>query len=122
MSVKHQIKIFDQPTCPPSRGLFALRGNTLDNTVLYIGGAVAGAIGTVAWWAVRAMHARISENAKDLADYKLYAEKRFVTSDELTKAIDNLEGTIGRLIESVNANATEMREWFRTMQQTKADK
>lgn len=68
------------------------------------------------------MHARISENAKDLADYKLYAEKRFVTSDELTKAIDNLEGTIGRLIESVNANATEMREWFRTMQQTKADK
>ncbi|TCG09378.1 hypothetical protein BZM27_06145 [Paraburkholderia steynii] len=94
----------------------------MDNTVLYIGGAVAGAIGTVAWWAVRAMHARINENAKDLSDYKLYAEKRFVTSDELTKAIGNLEGSIERLIESVDTNAKEMREWFRLLQQTKADK
>lgn len=66
--------------------------------------------------------AAIETQDKELDAYKLYAEKRFVTSDELTKAIDNLEGTIGRLIESVNANATEMREWFRTMQQTKADK
>lgn len=64
----------------------------------------------------------IEKQDKALAAYQLYAEKRFVTSDELTKAIGNLEGTIERLIESVDTNAKEMREWFRLLQQTKADK
>lgn len=64
----------------------------------------------------------LKDQGNDLAAYKLHAEQHFVTSDELTKAIGNLEGTIERLIESVNANANEMREWFRLLQQTKADK
>jgi uncharacterized membrane-anchored protein YhcB (DUF1043 family) len=64
----------------------------------------------------------LKEQSKALEAYKLHAEQHFVTSDELTKAIGNLEGTIQRLIESVNSNASEMREWFRVIQQTKADK
>lgn len=64
----------------------------------------------------------IAAQNKAITDYQLYAEKHFVTSDELTKAIGNLEGTIERLIESVDTNAKEMREWFRLLQQTKADK
>lgn len=103
------------------------------STVAGVGGTVATGVFAVLGWMFKRYVAQtdqkfkeqndaLLQHAKELADYKLYAEQHFVTSDELTKAIGNLEGTIERLIESVNANANEMRDWFRLLQQTKADK
>lgn len=102
-------------------------------TIAGVGGAAATGVFAVLGWMLKRSVAQIDQkqkehdealqkHAKELADYKLYAEQHFVTSDELTKAIGNLEGTIQRLIESVDTNAKEMREWFRLLQQTKADK
>lgn len=68
----------------------------MDNTTLYIGGAIMTGIGTVAWWAFRSIHARVEANEKELAEFKLEAAKTFVTSSALEKAID-------RLSESINA-------------------
>jgi hypothetical protein len=68
----------------------------MDNTVLYVGGAVATAIGTVAFWMFRSLVARVDANEKELAEFKLEAAKTFVTSGALEKAID-------RLSESINA-------------------
>lgn len=98
-----------------------------------IGGAAATAICSVFGWMLKRSIGQLDrkleshdaanqQHTQALADYRLYAEQHFVTSDELTKSIGNLNGTIERLIESVNANANEMREWFRMLQQTKADK
>lgn len=68
----------------------------MDSTVLYVGGAAATAFGTVAWWAFRSMHARVNENERDLAAFKLHCAETFVTSSALEKAID-------RFSESINA-------------------
>lgn len=68
----------------------------MDNTVLYVGGAVATAFGTVAWWAFRSMHARVGDSEKDLAAFKLHCAETYVTSSALEKAID-------RFSESINA-------------------
>jgi uncharacterized membrane-anchored protein YhcB (DUF1043 family) len=103
------------------------------STVAGVAGSVLGGAGAVFGWLVRRAVAQndkkfdvhdeaLKANARELSDYKLYAEQHFVTQGELTKAIGSLESTIQRLIESVNSNATEMREWFRLIQQTKADK
>ncbi|MDE1139991.1 hypothetical protein [Paraburkholderia tropica] len=66
----------------------------MDGTVLYIGGAIATAFGTVAWWAVRSVHARQNDFEKDLAAYKLHVAETYVTSNELGKAIDAFNRSI----------------------------
>ncbi|MGF6837084.1 uncharacterized membrane-anchored protein YhcB (DUF1043 family) [Paraburkholderia youngii] len=102
-------------------------------TIAGVGGLVLGGAGSVFGWLVRRAVAQNDQKIQELseenkaqdkalADYKLFAERHFATSDELTKVIGNLDGTIKRLIESVDGNAKEMREWFRQLQQTKADK
>ena len=68
----------------------------MDNTVLYVGGAVATAIGTVGFWMFRNLVARVDANERELSEFKLEAAKTFVTSSALEKAID-------RLSESINA-------------------
>jgi septal ring factor EnvC (AmiA/AmiB activator) len=90
----------------------------MDNTVLYVGGAVATGICTVAWWAVRAMHARISENEKDLAAFKLHCAESFVTSSALEKAIDRLSDSIN----AVFAKLEQMDTKFDRRLDSKADK
>jgi hypothetical protein len=68
----------------------------MDNTVLYVGGAVASGVGAVAFWMFRSLVARVDANERELSDFKLEAAKTFVTSSALEKAID-------RLSESINA-------------------
>jgi hypothetical protein len=97
----------------------------MDSTVLYIGGGLATSIGTVAWWAIRAMHARVSELEKDFSGYKLYVAEHYATQNDLTKAVASLERTIERLIEAVNQNAKETRDGIAQIHariDTKADK
>jgi methyl-accepting chemotaxis protein len=66
----------------------------MDNTVLYIGGAVASGIGAVAFWMLRSMVARIEAAERDLAAYKLHVAETYVTSNELGKAIDAFNRSI----------------------------
>lgn len=90
----------------------------MDNTVLYIGGAVAGAIGTVAWWAFRSMHARTGDLEKDLAAFKLHAAESYVTNSALEKAIDRFSTSI----DAVFRKLEQMEEKFDRRISEKADK
>lgn len=97
----------------------------MDNTVLYVGGAVATAIGTVAFWLFRSLVARVDANEKEIANYKLYVAEHYATQNDLTKAVASLEKTIERLIEAVNQNSKETRDGFARMDlriDAKADK
>lgn len=97
----------------------------MDNTVLYVGGAVATAVGTVAFWIFRSLVARVDSLEKDAANYKLYVAEHYATQNDLTKAVASLERTIERLIEAVNQNSKETREGFAEIHRridTKADK
>ena len=78
----------------------------MDNTVLYIGGAVATGIGTVAWWAVRAIHARQNEFEKDLAAFKLHCAETYATHSAVEKAID----AFNRSIDAVFAKLDRIEE------------
>ena len=66
----------------------------MDNTVLYVGGAVASGVGAVAFWMFRSLVSRVDANEKDLANYKLHVAENFVTSNELGKAIDAFNRSI----------------------------
>lgn len=90
----------------------------MDNTVLYIGGAVATAIGTVSFWMLRSLVARVEANEKELAAFKLEAAKTFVTSSALEKAIDRLSESIN----AVFAKLEQMDEKFDRRLESKADK
>lgn len=97
----------------------------MDNTVLYVGGAVASGVGAVAFWMLRSLVARVDAGEKDLAAHKLYVAEHYVTQTELTKAVGSLERSIERLIEAVNQNSKETREGFAEIHRridTKADK
>ncbi|CDY79493.1 hypothetical protein BGLT_02274 [Caballeronia glathei] len=72
--------------------------------------------------AIKEQSLAIKELNKALDAHKLHIAETYVTQTELTKAVGSLERSIERLIEAVNQNATEMREGFRLLQQTKADK
>lgn len=78
----------------------------MDNTVLYIGGSVVAGIGTVAWWAYRSLHARVSDNEKELAAHKLHCAENFVTNDSLQKAID----AFNRSLDAVFAKLDRIEE------------
>jgi hypothetical protein len=73
----------------------------MDNTVLYVGGAVATGIGTVAFWMFRSIVARVDANEKELAEFKLEAAKTFVTSGALEKAIDRLSDSINAVFKKL---------------------
>lgn len=72
--------------------------------------------------AIKELRDTIKELGDALATHKLHIAETYVTQTELTKAVGSLERSIERLIEAVNQNASEMREGFRLLQQTKADK
>ncbi|NPT59123.1 hypothetical protein [Paraburkholderia elongata] len=74
----------------------------MDNTVLYIGGAVATAVGTVAWWTFRSIHGRVEANEKDLAAFKLHCAETYVTSSALEKAIDRFSESINAVFDKLN--------------------
>lgn len=78
----------------------------MDNTVLYIGGAVATAIGTVSFWAFRSLVTRVVDTEKDLATFKLHCAEQYVTTNELGKAID----AFNRSIDAVFAKLDRIEE------------
>lgn len=86
----------------------------MDSTVLYIGGAVATAIGTVAWWTFRSMHGRISDVERDLSAYKLHVAEKYATTTELSKAMADLNESIKTLFTKIDL--------FRDLLDKKADK
>jgi hypothetical protein len=90
----------------------------LDNTVLYIGGAVATGIATVAWWAVRSIHGRQNEFEKDLAAFKLHCAESYVTNSALEKAIDRFSASIDAVFKKLES----MDEKFDRRLDSKADK
>jgi cell division protein FtsB len=90
----------------------------MDNTVLCVGGAVATGIGTVAFWMLRSLVARVDANEKDLAVYKLHVAETYVTSSALEKAIDRLSDSIN----AVFAKLEQMDNKFDRRLDTKADK
>lgn len=67
-----------------------------------------------------------NEALKDeLSNYKLYVAEHYVTQNELTKAVGNLEKSIERLIDAVRQAAQEAREDFTQLHRRideKADK
>lgn len=107
-----------RPTNLPAPAGFFAFGASMDNTVLYIGGAVATAIGTVSFWMLRSLVARVEANEKELAAFKLEAAKTFVTSSALEKAIDRLSESIN----AVFAKLEQMDEKFDRRLESKADK
>jgi hypothetical protein len=80
-------------------------GASMDNTVLYIGGAVATAIGTVAWWAFRSMHGRMSDMEKDLAAYKLHVSETYTNRSAFERAIDVLSLKLDRIENKLDTKA-----------------
>ena len=90
----------------------------MDNTVLYIGGAIAGGVSTVAWWAYRSLHARMGEAEKDLAAFKLHAAETYVTNSALEKAIDRFSASIDAVFKKLES----MEGKFDRRLDSKADK
>jgi hypothetical protein len=86
----------------------------MDNTVLYVGGAVATAVGSVAFWMFRSLVARVETLEKDLGAYKLHVAEIYVTSNELSKAVD----AFNRSIDAVFAKLERIENKL----DTKADK
>ncbi|HEX8894486.1 MAG TPA: hypothetical protein VF783_14240 [Terriglobales bacterium] len=78
----------------------------MDNTVLYIGGAVATGIGTVAFWMLRSLVARVEASEKELAAFKTQCAERYVTDDALQKTID----AFNRSIDAVFAKLDRIEE------------
>lgn len=70
------------------------------------------------WQRSEAMRdATLKKNAEDieslsraLADHKLYVAEHYVTQGELTKAVENLDKTMQRLIDAVDRTSRETRE------------
>jgi chromosome segregation ATPase len=77
----------------------------MDSTVLYVGGTIATAFGTVAWWAVRSIHARQNEFEKDLAAYKLHVAETYVNQNAFEKAVDVLSGKLDRIESKLDTKA-----------------
>jgi hypothetical protein len=90
----------------------------MDSTVLYIGGAVATAIGTVGWWTFRTMHGRIGDLERALAKFQLHAAETYVTNSALEKAIDRFSTSI----DAVFRKLEQMDEKFDRRLAEKADK
>ena len=85
----------------------------MDSTVLYVGGAVATAIGTVAWWTFRLIHARVEANEKELAAFKLHCAETYVTSSALEKAIDRLSDSINAVFAKLEQMDTKFDDRLR---------
>lgn len=83
-------------TSAASCGFFHFSWGFMDNTVLYVGGAVASGIGAFSFWLFRSLVGRVDANEKELAAFKLHCAETYVTSSALEKAID-------RFSESINA-------------------
>ncbi|MFM0243765.1 hypothetical protein [Paraburkholderia sediminicola] len=74
---------------------------------------------------VKKNSADIEALGKALAEHKLYVAEHYVTQSELTKAVENLDKTMQRLLDAVNLNAKETRDGFAEIHRridTKADK
>jgi dipeptidase len=50
--------------------------------------------GVVLWWLFRSLHSRVERAETAMTDFKLYCANKFVTSESLEKALDNLNDTI----------------------------
>lgn len=104
---------------------------------------ILGGVGTILWFlfmSVRseARDARIAassarENATieiakvkdELAAHRLYVAEHYVTQNELTKAVENLDKTMQRMLTAMDHNAQEMRDGFTQLHKRidgKADK
>jgi hypothetical protein len=64
------------------------------NNVLTLVGLCGTGAGTVVWWMFRSLAARVDNNERDLAAYKLHVAEAYVTSNELGKAIDAFNRSI----------------------------
>jgi hypothetical protein len=69
----------------------------MDNTVLYIAGGLATAIGTVSWWAIRAMHGRIVELERALSAHQLHVAESYVNKSDFKDAIESLSTKLDRI-------------------------
>lgn len=90
----------------------------MDNTVLYVGGAVASGVGAVAFWMFRSLVARVDANEKELASFKLHVAETYVTDSALEKAIDRFSQSI----DAVFRKLEQMDEKFDRRLAEKADK
>ncbi|HVA81502.1 MAG TPA: hypothetical protein VNF29_11310 [Candidatus Binataceae bacterium] len=78
----------------------------MDNTVLYVGGAVASGISAVAFWLFRSLVTRVDVSERELAAFKLHCAEVYVTTNELGKAID----AFNRSIDAVFAKLDRIEE------------
>lgn len=95
-------------------------------------GVVGPGVGTVLWFLyksvrddARAAKAQAEAIRGELANYKLYVAEHYVTQNDLTKAVSDLNKTIDRLIEAVNQSSRETRDSIGKLQDRldeKADK
>jgi len=90
----------------------------MDNTVLYVGGAVASGVGAVAFLVFRSLVARVDALEKELASFKLHAAETYVTDSALEKAIDRFSQSI----DAVFRKLEQMDEKFDRRLAEKADK
>jgi hypothetical protein len=79
----------------------------------------------VLWENLRDAKSEAKKSLDELASHELYCARTYVTQEGLTQAIQNLEKTIGSLVEAVQSNMTENRQNFRDLYEklnTKQDK
>jgi hypothetical protein len=55
--------------------------------------AAATAAGVVVWWLFRGLHARVEDNEKELANFKLHCAEVYVTANNFEKALQGLTET-----------------------------
>jgi predicted nucleic acid-binding Zn-ribbon protein len=86
----------------------------MDNTILYVGGAVATGIFAVFGWVLRrsislldekmrAHDEALQKRAEDLAAFKLHAAETYVTNSALEKAIDRFSTSIDAVFKKLES-------------------
>lgn len=69
--------------------------------------------------------AEITKVKDELGAHRLYVAEHYVTQNELTKAVENLDKTMQRMLTAMDHNAQEMRDGFTQLHKRidgKADK
>jgi hypothetical protein len=72
------------------------------NGLLGIAGLGITGAGTVVWWMFRSLHARVDATERDLAAYKLHVAEKYATTNELSKAIADLNETMRMLFQKID--------------------
>ncbi|MFM0165657.1 hypothetical protein PQR39_35145 [Paraburkholderia sediminicola] len=69
----------------------------------------------VMWQNLQDARSDAKKSLDSVAAHELYCARTYVTQEGLTQAIQNLEKTIGSLVEAVQSNMTENRQNFRDL-------